>query len=119
MRLRAYLVVLACLGLSMAAIVQTPASGAGGRVMLDLSADEPDPMRDECGVLRQKAGGSYWDCTFVDHFDGTELDPTKWMASETALSGVTNGSQGCYRRHTQGRHDDGHLGEGLAMSAVV
>ena len=96
MRLRALFVVLVCLGLSTGAIVQTPASGAGGRVMLDLSADEPDPPRDACGVLRPKADGGFWDCTFVDHFEGTELDPTRWLASETRLSGVTNGSEGCY-----------------------
>jgi len=82
----------------MAAFVQTPASGVGGRAMLDLGVDEPDPPRDACGVLRPKADGSFWDCTFVDNFEGSELDNTKWLASETSLSGVTSGREGCFVR---------------------
>lgn len=52
--------------------------------------------RDDCGRRRVKEDGSAWVCSFVDKFDGTTLDVGKWTAQETALTGITNGTNGCY-----------------------
>ena len=32
----------------------------------------------DCGAIIHKADGSAWRCTFVDNFDGTRLNTTKW-----------------------------------------
>ena len=53
------------------------------------------PTPDACGVRPQKADGSWWECTFVDEFAGDAVDPTKWVAQETSISGMTNGTA-CY-----------------------
>lgn len=41
---------------------------------------------DACGALISKATGGTWRCTFVDHFSGSALDPTKWSALTSASS---------------------------------
>jgi len=57
----------------------------------------PDPeLVDACGHRPRKSSTTRWACTFVDEFAGTELDPSKWLAQETAITGITNGSAGCY-----------------------
>jgi hypothetical protein len=57
----------------------------------------PAPV-DACGAQPEKADGTTWKCTFVDGFDGIDVDPTKWWVQETAISGVTNGPDGCIRK---------------------
>jgi beta-glucanase (GH16 family) len=48
-----------------------------------------------CGAAVRKADGSYWQCTFADEFDGTELDRDIWIPQQTALSSFTSGTE-CY-----------------------
>jgi len=57
---------------------------------------DPPPV-DACGEQPAKVDGTWWDCTFVDEFDGAALDSTKWLAQETSFSGITNGPEGCFR----------------------
>jgi beta-glucanase (GH16 family) len=46
----------------------------------------PAPV-DACGTRPRKADGTWWACTFVDGFDGTQLDPQRWVASQLLGSG--------------------------------
>lgn len=55
---------------------------------------EPGPS-DACGVQPRKADGSLWECTFVDDFDGSALDTTKWQPQDTSVTGIPNGTA-CY-----------------------
>lgn len=48
----------------------------------------PPPAASACGPTILKAPGRPWRCTFVDNFDGTTLDPRKWMALTTAETGL-------------------------------
>lgn len=64
---------------------------------VDPTPVDQGPPPDACGKRLPKGDGTYWECTFVDNFDGTELDTSKWMVSETRFSGVTNGAEGCFR----------------------
>lgn len=100
MRFRAFFVFLACVSVASAVLVDVPPSDAGVGTPVDgvtsVSAAVIEP--DACGRRYRKAEGGWWECTFVDEFDGTELDPSRWMAGETATSGITNGGAGCYLR---------------------
>ena len=50
-----------------------------------------------CGTTPiHKSGGGYWQCTFSDNFDGTSLDPSKWVAQRTDTSGYLNGMTACF-----------------------
>jgi beta-glucanase (GH16 family) len=51
---------------------------------------------DACGERPDKADGSLWACTFHDDFDGTALDPDKWLVQETWYSGMTTAHGDCY-----------------------
>jgi beta-glucanase (GH16 family) len=53
------------------------------------------PISDACGPLVAKTATTSWNCTFVDNFDGTSLDRTKWTVITTANSGFRNGPE-CY-----------------------
>ncbi|UMG91452.1 glycoside hydrolase family 16 protein [Nocardioides sp. TF02-7] len=57
--------------------------------------EEPAPV-DECGEQPLKADGTRWQCSFVDDFDGTELDTDKWLVQETWFSGMTTANRDCY-----------------------
>ena len=61
----------------------------------DETPTEPSPADDACGPRLRKADGSWWECTFTDDFAGDTIDPNKWIAQQSALSGVTNG-RACY-----------------------
>lgn len=53
---------------------------------------------DGCGELLAKADGSTWECTFVDEFEGKDLDESKWLVGETRFSGFHTGIT-CYVDH--------------------
>lgn len=56
---------------------------------------------DACGPRPGKADGSRWSCTFVDDFNGTELDRTKWLPQTQFVTGDTSGNYACYRDHPE------------------
>lgn len=43
-----------------------------------------------CGPTIRKADGTPWRCTFVEDFDGTQLDPSKWGYQLSFNTGYTN-----------------------------
>lgn len=49
-----------------------------------------------CGPPIYKADGTPWACTFDDEFDGTTLDPSKWMVQTQYVSGSTHDGFACY-----------------------
>lgn len=51
----------------------------------------PKSSAPNCGGTIVKAGGSRWVCTFVDNFDGTQLDTSKWFVQLTDGSGFGGG----------------------------
>jgi hypothetical protein len=55
----------------------------------------PAPV-DECGTRPQRADGSYYECSFLEDFEGTELDTSKWLVQETWFSGMTTAHQDCF-----------------------
>jgi beta-glucanase (GH16 family) len=78
--------------LAVAAISVAPADSLG-------SATEQAQTRttgDACGDRLPKPGGGAWRCSFVDNFDGTELDTDKWSTQDTVKSGFRSGMT-CYR----------------------
>ena len=66
--------------------VATTAASANGR---------PGSGAPYCGPAIRKDLFSNWTCTFDDEFDGTALDPHKWVPVTTAASGLVPGP-GCY-----------------------
>lgn len=50
---------------------------------------------DSCGTRPLKADGTRWSCTFVDDFNGTSLDRTKWKPQGDFASGV-QAAHACY-----------------------
>ncbi|HEX2892408.1 MAG TPA: glycoside hydrolase family 16 protein [Marmoricola sp.] len=60
---------------------------------------KPQPIQyDACGARPHKADGTLWSCTFHDDFDGTALDPTKWVPQTAFLTGDPNGAFACYTK---------------------
>jgi len=51
---------------------------------------------DACGPRLAKPGGGFWQCSFVDEFDGGALDTDKWITQDTATTGFRTGLT-CYR----------------------
>ncbi|HET7690939.1 MAG TPA: glycoside hydrolase family 16 protein [Nocardioidaceae bacterium] len=49
------------------------------------------PLVIGCGEPVFKPNGSLWSCTFADEFEGTTLDPAKWVAIRTHAAGFRNG----------------------------
>jgi len=50
-----------------------------------------------CGGERpMKPGGGRYKCTFEDNFNGSELDRSKWVVQETAVTGISALGKGCY-----------------------
>lgn len=69
---------------------------------------QPAPPGDACGPLLAKADGGTWHCSFVDDFDGTTLDASKWITQDTVRTGFRNGLT-CYRDATNVAVDAGTL----------
>jgi beta-glucanase (GH16 family) len=63
-------------------------SGLVGGTDASAAPSSPRPSATACGPTIMKAPGRPWRCTFVDDFNGTSLDPRKWMASTTAENGL-------------------------------
>ncbi|TCJ21840.1 glycoside hydrolase family 16 protein [Nocardioides jejuensis] len=63
--------------------------GGGGRGHGGGGSTSPT---DACGAVLAKPSGGSWSCSFVDDFDGTSLDTTKWVAQNSALSSFTVGA---------------------------
>lgn len=59
-------------------------------------ADVMALLTQPCGPPIYKADGSAWQCTFDDEFDGTKLDPSKWMVQTQFVSGSTHDGFACY-----------------------
>lgn len=59
-------------------------------------ASAPAASYDACGARPLKANGTPWSCTFVDNFDGTELDRTKWLPQTVFAQGTVE-THACYR----------------------
>lgn len=51
---------------------------------------------DACGVRPVKADGSLWSCSFVDEFDGTALDTSKWVPQVYGYATGTPEAFACY-----------------------
>ncbi|MEZ0579551.1 family 16 glycosylhydrolase [Nocardioides sp. MH1] len=113
---RAFFLLLASLAVVAAVVVPVPASDAATVAVAGRAAAAAPLVSgpDDCGRRLRKAEGGWWECSFVDDFDGTELDGTKWSAGETAVSGVTNGGASCYLRKPWTLAVDGGL---LRLSA--
>jgi beta-glucanase (GH16 family) len=56
----------------------------------------PPPPPDECGARIPKGGGAFWECSFVEEFDGTTLDSDRWVPQRTDSSGYLNGETACF-----------------------
>lgn len=95
---RAFFVFLASVSVVAALAVDVPRSDARAVAVASSAAAASVSGPDDCGRRIRKSEGGWWDCSFVDNFDGTELDMTKWTAGESAVSGVTNGGGSCYLR---------------------
>jgi beta-glucanase (GH16 family) len=90
--------------LAAAALVVSPADPVS-------SASERAQSRaavDACGPRLAKPGGGTWRCSFVDDFDGTELDTGKWTTQNTAQTGFRSGLT-CYRGASNIRVRRGNL----------
>jgi beta-glucanase (GH16 family) len=59
------------------------------------TATPATPGAPNCTTTPVKANGTPWVCTFVDNFDGTTLDTSKWLVQTTAASNYTIGGE-CY-----------------------
>lgn len=81
-------------------VVRAGAGGTRSRLRaIDPPTDEPPAQQapdDACGARIAKPDGTLWECSFADEFDGDALDTTKWMAQDTGVTGVTNGTTGCF-----------------------
>ncbi|WP_183095945.1 glycoside hydrolase family 16 protein [Nocardioides stalactiti] len=71
-----------------AGLVPLPGSPAAAPAAADVTFDA-------CGVVTTKADGSPWTCSFVDDFDGTTLDPAKWIVQDTVKTGFRS-QQTCF-----------------------
>lgn len=90
MRYRFITFLVACAALTGVVTVDAPMSAAT-RV-----AATATPAPDQCGERLAKDDGTWWECSFVDNFSGTALDPGKWIAQDSSIWGVTNGPAGCF-----------------------
>ncbi|MCX6399139.1 MAG: glycoside hydrolase family 16 protein [Propionibacteriales bacterium] len=84
----------------LASLGTTPTSASPAGVPADrLAAAAVAPT---CGGERPaKAGGGKYVCSFEENFSSTRLDPTKWIVTETATSGLHASLTGCYVNRPQ------------------
>ncbi|WP_182378071.1 glycoside hydrolase family 16 protein [Nocardioides sp. WS12] len=83
----------------LASVGAVPTSASPGVVPAGRVAAAPTPT---CGGERPvKPGGGRYDCSFEDDFSGRTLDPTKWVVTETATTGLHAGITGCYVNRPQ------------------
>lgn len=64
--------------------------------LLSLATNESaraEPVGPDCGPAVLKADGTPWACTFVDDFDASALDSSKWVPQLTATSGYHSGQE--------------------------
>jgi beta-glucanase (GH16 family) len=62
---------------------------------------QPSDGQSDCGgVTELKSDGTPWACTFDDEFDGSTLNPSKWLVQQTANSGFHSGNE-CYVNSTK------------------
>jgi hypothetical protein len=66
-----------------------------GRAQSPARVVPPVDPADGCGQRPVKDNGTRWSCTFVEDFDGTELDRTLWMPHTGFPSGSDSGRP-CY-----------------------
>lgn len=72
-------------------------AATGGRQAVSRVRRIPAGAFDPCGLQPIKSGGSRWSCTFVDTFDGSQLDRTKWVPQTVFASGnYPLGAFSCY-----------------------
>lgn len=69
----------------------TPTCDWLNELLGNCSATPPPPICED----RPKTGGDTWTCTFVDEFNGTTYDRTKWSAATTAATGLSQ-SNDCW-----------------------
>ena len=62
-------------------------------------ASRPTKTQDACGKRPKKQDGSRWSCTFVDDFDATRLNRSRWLPHKTFVTGPLNGNHACHRDH--------------------
>lgn len=69
-------------------------AGLAGPAPAGSATGAPQPAaaaQDACGEVRAKADGSTWHCSFVDNFDGRELNLDKWITQDTSVTGFRTG----------------------------
>jgi beta-glucanase (GH16 family) len=62
-----------------------------GLAVVDGQDDWQHGRASACGPVVHKSDGTAWRCDFADDFDGTRLDPAKWMATTTQATQLTYG----------------------------
>ena len=79
----------------LALLAMTAGCGDSGDKGVD--GDRGGPAAPSCGGERppRPTGGTYT-CTFTDDFDGSELDPGRWLPQRTTLAGMTTADRSCY-----------------------
>ncbi len=72
---------------------------AGGRTSRTRTVAAKVKVRvpsDGCGTQPRKTDGSYWSCTFVDDFTGTELNRATWVPQTVFSTGDALSGYACY-----------------------
>jgi beta-glucanase (GH16 family) len=80
----------------LAAALAVLALASADSVRSTSDATRPPVAGDACGPELAKPGGGTWQCSFVDEFNGTELDTDTWITQDTVRTGFRTGHT-CYR----------------------
>jgi len=73
----------------------TRVSSASTTLRVAARRPAPTPSSDSCGTRPAKADGTLWSCSFVDDFNATSLDRTKWVPQTQFATGV-QAAHACY-----------------------